>query len=974
MGCSRLPETRLRAATLVAMAVALTLSACRADESPAACGGGAKACGSNADCGGFTCESGCCTTNATCTSDSDCTHQGDHCVGGTCAAGSGDVTCESSADCLNLSTTRVCNTSNKQCVECTRDGDCKSPSNSKTCSPTRTCVDRPGGCASDTDCRTAATGHKCKLTTKLCVECLGNTDCIGGNVCVQSACAPANGACADSTSCKDPTPACDTAARQCVACLDDAACGAGKKCTAHACVDAGCTADRDCATNAAAPKCDTGTKKCVACNAAVDCGDPTLACVAHACVPTQTGCQADAGCSDATSHCDVTSHQCVACVTAAQCPAGSDCTGNACVPHQPTGCTSDTACSGHAGTPKCETTSGNCVACLAGADCPSGLCDPAAHACQPGCAADANCAAPTAKCDTAAHQCVGCLAAGDCAAGQICQAGGCMAGCNANADCVADPGLKTCVAASHTCVACAASTDCPAGQTCTASACVPSSTTGDQPCGTNDTCPAGQTCLTDAASAKLCRVTCDPYAPGTSCAATKVCAWIGFGATDAATGACVPKNDRGAEGTTCLTGDDCENDLLCLPTSATAKKCGKLCNPQTGACAAGQSCHGLPAYIDPANNKLLTVGSCLPTASNLGKACSSDYSSSGADCGTGMTCGPNNLLADDSIRVSFCQYPYGTGQAKDACTDGAACITGDCLQGPKVCNTSCHWTSDCSRGGLASAYKCLPYLWFGTSPFTGDTNVSATGACLPTCKSDAGCAADRFCMLTPTFENSGKYQAGFYSYCFAKLGAATGPNRKAGQPCTLNADCASDECITNGRAGATDGYCFGSCDTAGTGQCDAAHGVTCDPAGTGLKLNNGSDGTAGTSDDQYGRAYICGGQSCTHDADCAGLSADATKARVCRLTLAVNGANTSYGASESLRTTCEPRVGTKKGGSTCTADGDCASGACFLFANGKRTCFGACTGSTDCATGSSCSQVNFGTTANPEVLQACAPN
>ncbi len=970
-----------RAVAVAAMVFGLALTGC-GNARPAACGGGAKACGANADCGGFQCENGCCGTTPVCQSDADC-QAGQHCAGGTCTTGSSSSSCGSNADCANVAGATRCDLAGtKTCVECVKASDCGTPA--QTCTANK-CVAVPSGCASDADCTSDPAGPRCKLTTHTCVPCLGNQDCNLGQVCVGFACISANGSCSDDTACQDPTPHCDTAAGQCVACLDDTQCGGGQSCQNHTCAanSSGCTADSQCHTGA--PKCDLTSGQCVACLSTSDCGDPTLVCQANACVAAPSGCQGDGDCSGATPHCDPGSHQCVGCTSTAQCTSPDVCTGNACVAPA-AGCTSDLDCASHASTPKCDTASGACVGCLVGGDCASGLCDPTSHACQPGCASSANCAAPTSHCDLTSHSCVACVADGDCAQGQICQGGACQAGCSTKADCAAPTGA--CDLTSHSCVACVADSDCAANQACTNNACVPTGTSGGQPCGTGGVCPTGQLCLTESGgTTQLCHPQCDPYNPGSTCGTGTVCAWVGFDSSGATAGACVPKSGGDAAGTVCQSASDCENDLLCLPVSATQSKCVAMCDPSGGTCGSGDSCHSLEAYYDATAGNVLSVGACLPSGSTFGEPCYSDFTADGSggilpDCGTGMTCGPNNLLADPSLRVSTCQYPYGDSQANTACTDGAACVTGDCLGGPQVCDTSCHWTSDCTkRAGLASSYKCMPYPWIGQSPYTGAVNVSDTGACLPTCASDATCAQGTFCMLSPTFENSGLYQSSFYSFCYPQLGDPKGALSKAGQPCSADADCESGQCVTNGKAGATDGYCFGACNqsASATSQCDPAHGTTCDPNGIGLQLNDGADGVQGTSDDQYGRAYVCSGIDCTSDADCAGFAASGAGARTCRLTLVVNGANTAYGATESARATCEPRVGNSKAGAPCTSNAGCQSGWCFQWdPNDASTkyCMGACATDSDCSSAgpTTCQAKDFSAAKDgSDVISACAP-
>ncbi len=1003
-----LSRTFWRTGSAVAMAIGLALAGCSSGK-PTTCGGGAKACGSNADCNGFQCVNGCCGTTPICQKDSDCP-TGEHCAGGTCTSSNNGSSCSSNADCASVAGATKCDLITGACVECVNPTDCGTPT--KTCTANQ-CVTVPNACASDTDCAQSTVGPKCDLANHQCVACLGNGDCEIGQVCNSFTCVAANGACSNDTACSGSTPHCDLAQQKCVECIDNSQCTNGEVCVSDACQtsNTGCTDDTSCSGTPATPKCDTTSGKCVACLASADCNDPTMTCQNEACVAAPSGCQNDSGCSAPTPHCDTASAQCVACLQDSDCPSGDACVGNACQP-KPAGCTGDGDCATQAGTPKCDTQSGKCVACLTGGDCPaSGLCDPTAHTCESGCASDQYCANLAPKCDTTSHVCVACLQTSDCASGKYCKSEKCLSGCATDQDCAqssagkkCDTSTNSCVAcladadcaqsasghkcltSAHACVACLADSDCPSGDKCANNACVTNTTT-DPPCGANDSCQAGTTCVPDASGAKTCRTQCDPYNPGTTCQSGKVCEWIGFDSNNAAAGACVPANGNGGAGATCQQDSDCEANLLCVPVSATVAQCAALCDPSGGTCASGDSCHALPTYYDDTSSTLLSIGVCLASTSTYADACYSDFSLKGGattpDCGAGMTCGPETLFADPSLVVSMCKYPVGDSAPAAPCTDPATCVSGACLAGPNVCDTSCHWTSDCKRAGLQSNYLCLPYPWIAQSPYTGNVNVSDTGACMPTCVSDATCASGTFCDLTPTFANSYQYASAFYAFCYPQLGDPSGPLKKAGQPCAQDSDCESDFCWTNGTAGATDGYCFGACDASkASTECDPAGGTTCDSAGVGLLLNAGKDGQVGTSDDVYGRAYVCSGVRCESDADCAGFSADSTKARTCAPTLQVNVANTKYpgsfsGSVESVRLTCQPRTGDAQAGTVCTDASTCESGLCMALSSGSTTeyCVGGCKTDADCASGTTCQQVQMGSNPDgtPNLMNLCAP-
>jgi len=945
-------------------------------EAPVVCAAGVQTCTSDAQCGGTFCVAGCCTGVRTCTEDADC--PGQKCLGGRC----GDGRCASASDCSAIPDLPVCDNGpggSFACVQCVTGSDCSSDG-TRTCEA-KVCVAVPGGCASNADCR--ATLHYCNRPAHVCVACLEDRHCIEGQICDANTCKAPNGPCTSDTACRAPTPVCDAASHACVPCVDDTACGPGRRCQSHACVDAGCTSDAHCAANPGSPRCDTAISRCVPCLAAADC-EAGFACQSdHSCSATGP-CDIDATCRarDAARPFCLADGRCVACKADADCgDATRRCLANACVA-RPAGCTSDTDCRTVPTAPRCAP-DGACVACLADPDCGTGRrCE--ARGCLDGCRADASCAAPTGKCLVVSGTCVACLADGDCGTGRICRGNACEPGCRSGADCVSSPAGRVCNVAARACVACLANSDCAAGAVCVDRQCVaPQSGAEGLPCGAGGACNAGLVCHTEG-DRGICRATCDPYASTSGCASGRVCARDGFdtsGASPVLRGVCAAASSRGPAGAACTGAADCENDLVCIPTGAQSGLCSRLCNPDGGTCPGSAVCRELPAAATD-DGELLSVGGCVPAASRYGTECASDYTADGSggvrpDCGAAMTCGPVPLLDDSTTRVSICRPRAGTGEADQACTTGDACTAGACLAGPRVCNTSCRFASDCSRWSQTAynrGYRCLPYFWTEPAP-PGEGELAATsitGACMPTCKSDASCPADRFCMLTPPFENSGRFQATFYSYCFLRLGSPSGPQKGAGQRCAADGECRSGWC-RSGAAG-SDGYCFGSCDAsaaASAPQCDAAAGSVCDPSGVGLYMNPGADAQEGTADDAWGRAFVCSGRRCSADSDCAGLSADASRPRACALVLQVDGSNSAWGAGVSLRTACEPAGGTARAGAACTSDADCASGNCLAFDTGHKGCFGACRTQADCASGSTCANLDFGTAATPNVIRSC---
>jgi len=90
----------------------------------------------------------------------------------------------------------------------------------------------PASCTSSREC--SASGLVCDTASMTCVECLANTDCLGGSsVCTAHRCRPITH-CTSSREC--PGLVCDPALGYCVECLSDVDCMGGQHCVSSACV------------------------------------------------------------------------------------------------------------------------------------------------------------------------------------------------------------------------------------------------------------------------------------------------------------------------------------------------------------------------------------------------------------------------------------------------------------------------------------------------------------------------------------------------------------------------------------------------------------------------------------------------------------------------------------------------------------------------------------------------------------------
>jgi hypothetical protein len=106
--------------------------------------------------------------------------------------------------------TPICNLANNTCVTCLTNNDCSTSMVGPVCrQATHTCA---AGCVSDTQCADAgvpgvdAAAPRCNLTNNACVECLGDTDCVGGTPFCDTAAAGA-GAAARTNRCQTCLPA-----------------------------------------------------------------------------------------------------------------------------------------------------------------------------------------------------------------------------------------------------------------------------------------------------------------------------------------------------------------------------------------------------------------------------------------------------------------------------------------------------------------------------------------------------------------------------------------------------------------------------------------------------------------------------------------------------------------------------------------------------------------------------------------------
>jgi Cys-rich repeat protein len=320
------------------------------------------------------------------------------------------------------------------------------------------------------------------------------------------------------------------------------------------------------------------------------------------------------------------------------------------------------------------------------------------------------------------------------------------------------------------------------------------------------------------------------------------------------------------------------------------------------------------------------------------------------ECLTDARC-PSGFLCSPQFQ---CVKPEGCSIDSE-CKEGERCSNRKCIP-------ECQFDSDCV--GRPGGNRCDPAsrtcvkCWQNNHCLS--TQACSLGQCVSatkTCYRDLDCANGQVCAIQPNQSNT----AWIGGRCIPPVGPVN-----HGGACKANKECRSGFC-RQPFPGATDGYCIGACDsTYGSADCDSS--ARCREAGEKVPLL-GPDGQAGTADDTSAQAYVCSTKQCTLDKDCANLSADPSRPRVCapRGDPAMSGTNFL---------TCMPRAGNVGANQACTKDLDCETDTCLdwqLFTPRYR-CFKSCLTAADCTgTGSITGCTKVGDTATGGAIGACGP-
>ena len=646
--------------------------------------------------------------------------------------------CRGDSECASTPMTPVCDIARGTCVGCVTDRDTCAVG--AWCDPTtRTCA---AGCDTDSDCApmgpapdggTPVGNTRCDVQVHTCVECVEDSHCAAGNLCVGNRCV---------AGC-NPMRACPTGQVCCLGgCVDTAAniahCGAcGTTCSvpngAPACANGTCAVDRctgsfaDC--DGAAPNgCETNTQTslahCGMCgNACPVRANTTVACDAgrclYACAVGFADCDGDAsnGCEvdtrTALAHCGACARACTppngtgACVdgacTVAACSMGfGDCDANA-----SNGCETDTrATTAHCGMcgracPAAPNTAPSCVdrACVATCAAGFGECDG-----DPSTGCEVELARTVAHCGSCGRSCLTANVTAATCTGGSCQITTCAMG---YADCDGDAsnGCETdtrvspshCGMCTNACSVMGGSPTCRAG-VCSIGSCDP----GRGDCDGN----AANGCETDTRTTVAHCGAC-----GSACALPNATARCEAGAC--AVSAC----NAGFADCDGVAMNGCEVDTR--TSLAHCGACGRGCSPAsaTGACVAG-TC---------------TVAACTPGSADCdgapGNGCEVNITTTLAHCGgCGRMCAPPNgtgACAGGVCTVASCNTGRGDcdNNASNGCETDITTSAAHC----GACGRMCAPAQSCAAGTCSALGSCRAIRDANPSAASGTYTIDPDG-------------------------------------------------------------------------------------------------------------------------------------------------------------------------------------------------------------------------------------------------------
>lgn len=584
---------------------------------------------------------------------------------------------------------------------------------------------------------------------------------------------------------------------------------------------------------------------------------------------------------------------------------------------------------------------GRCASCARHEDC--GAPGTAGPICSSGrcvaCANDGDCTASGHGTRCLDHACVACAADPDCGPGRVCEGHGCVAGACANS--AADPRCtahgQVCATAEvpPRCVECVAGdTSCRNGKVCLGHACVPPPAcgAGQPPCHEEWQRCVGGTCL---------RCGQESDCPGGPCVA---------GACTNLAG-CSFDHDcpAGGSGRACVGQKcGCRSHGDCDP--------GEVCDPGTSRCVActadntSQCAATLPAC---ANGACVECAGDGPCQSSMGSAATCDTSSHRCRCTPAVTRCPTGQCGS---------VDTGCGAPLDCaanCAMGFVCNGGSCVHQPPTVGTGCTADTDCVASGL----KCMKALFPGSDRVSampgacvrgnaapcaaGETSLASL--CIPTCASDADCAATMFCgtnradgatkLCMPGCRMTGAPACPSPQSCDPYTHACLAPvdTSTLGGACTLGKGClAGQTCLPTAAAPA--GVCARSCTRTDTGPatfCLCVPGATI--GGGGCQPTPGPAGITCAYDADCAVGLLCEHVSGKCAPSCDVATGNALAARACQTGTCLAAGNGWKESTLHVGTCTAPTTGAI--GQACTSDASCGSAGAvcrWMAASGTR--------------------------------------
>jgi hypothetical protein len=568
--------------------------------------------------------------------------------------------------------------------------------------------------------------------------------------------------------------------------------------------------------------------------------------------------------------------------------------------------------------------------------------EPASLSCR-----SATCSAATytnaASCDGAGN--CPAIVSGTCAGHLQCNAAGtaCLTSCSTNTDCTS--GYKcsggSCVSTGGAGAACSIASDCSSGLFCTNNVCCAvSSCTAPATCaaGAGSACkiPLGGACSASTASLCVSGFCADGVCCNQACTGScEECAAMG------SVGSCTvrplgqqPAGTRAACGGTGLCAATCDgiDRAACGPLPSKTASCS------TASCASGVAT--ATSYCDGAGTCIAGgTTSCSPYACN-GTACGTKCATN-TDCASGYHC-------DTTSSTCLTNGANGT-----ACTDPAACMSGNCVDGVCCATASCGAGLSCSATTNGTCAKPLGATC-GTTAECGSGHCVDGVCCNTSCPGQCEECAASGTLGTCTPRPAGKEPSGSRTACVgsgACQATCDGSNRAAcGAPPPKTTVCNLASCA-GGSATATS-YCDGAgacvggavsvcapyacsgsaCATKCASNTDCQSGYNCDTVSS-TCVTNGANGTACSVGTQCSSGNCVDGVCCVSSSCAAGLACNADGLGTCSKPLAT----------------------------TCSTDGECGSGHCADGVCCDSACTGACEACTLTGHKGTCTPVPSGT-------------